>query len=56
MDIKDKLIKIIKSENKKCPFTDDEIAKQLSVTREAVTQLRKELDIPDSRDRRKTYL
>lgn len=56
MDIKDKLIKIIKSENKKCPFTDDEIAKQLSVTREAVTQLRKELDTPDSRDRRKTYL
>lgn len=56
MDIKDKLMEIIKNENKKCPFTDDEIAKQLSVTREAVTQLRKELDTPDSRGRRKTYL
>lgn len=56
MDIKDKLMEIIKNENKKCPFTDDEIAKQLFVTREAVTQLRKELDTPDSRDRRKTYL
>lgn len=56
MDIRDKLIKIIKNENKKCPFTDDEIAKQLAVTREAVTLLRKELNTPDSRDRRKTYL
>ncbi len=51
-----KLIKLIKEEDKKNPLTDVEIAKLLKARREEITLLRKELNILDSRERRKPYL
>lgn len=54
--MKDKLIRLIEEEDKKNPLTDGEIAKLLKARREEVTLLRKELNIPDSRERRKPLL
>lgn len=54
--MKDKLIRLIEEEDKKNPLTDGEVAKLLKVRREEVTLLRKELNIPDSRERRKPLL
>ncbi len=56
MDLESKLINIINTENKKNPLTDVEIAKFLGVARESVTNLRKELNITNSRQRRYPYL
>ncbi len=56
MDLKEKLVNIIRSENPKDPFTDVRLAKMLSTTRETVTMLRKELSMGNSRERRKPYL
>lgn len=47
---------IIEKEDKKNPYTDDEICKMLNITRGDVINLRKSLDIGDSRDRRKDLL
>lgn len=54
--MEDKLRKLIESEDKKNPYTDEQLADMLSMRRDAVTTLRSELNIPDSRERRKPYL
>lgn len=46
----------IESEDKRNPYTDEKIADILSLYRENVTNIRKELNIPDSRVRRKNEL
>lgn len=56
MELKDKVINMINTENKKNPLTDLEIAKFLNATREHITGLRKELNLPNSRQRRYPYL
>lgn len=56
MDIQTKLINIINTENKKDPLTDIQIAKFLNTTRENITNIRKELNISNSRQRRYPYL
>ena len=38
------------------PYTDEKIAEILDLSREIVTNIRKELKIPDSRERRKSEL
>ncbi|MDI3481275.1 MAG: hypothetical protein PWQ97_930 [Tepidanaerobacteraceae bacterium] len=54
--IKERLVQIIKSEDKKNPYTDDQLAGMLGARRDEVTVLRGELGIPDSRERRKPFL
>lgn len=56
MNAKDKLLGIIKNEDKKSPLTDEKISKKLEITREAVTMMRRELGLGDSRERRKQYI
>ncbi|CUH94565.1 hypothetical protein P22_0631 [Propionispora sp. 2/2-37] len=56
MELKEKLINIVRSENPKDPFTDVRLAKMLSTTRETVTVIRKELNMGNSRERRKPHL
>ncbi|EHI97230.1 PTS system transcriptional activator [Clostridium sp. DL-VIII] len=51
-----RLIELINSEDKKNPYTDQELAGFLSIPRLKVIQMRNELNIPDSRDRRKELL
>lgn len=54
--MKKTIIDIIAKEDKKNPYTDDQIAKMLNIRRDEVTQLRCQQDIPDSRRRREPYL
>jgi len=54
--VKEKLKDLILKEKRKQPYTDMELAQRLLVSREYVTSLRKELQIPDSRERRKKYI
>ncbi|HHY41796.1 MAG TPA: sigma 54-interacting transcriptional regulator [Thermoanaerobacterales bacterium] len=54
--MKDHLKELIEGEDKKNPYTDDQLAKMLNLRRDVVTILRNELNIPDSRERRKPYL
>lgn len=54
--MKSKLQEILSQENRKEPYTDQELSEELTVSREYVTLLRKELHIPDSRERRKEYI
>ena len=56
MDLKTKLINLVDTENKKNPLTDLQIAKYLNTTRENVTNMRKDLNINNSRQRRYPYL
>lgn len=56
MEMQNKIINIINTENKKNPLTDMEIAKFLNTTRENITNIRKELNILNSRQRRYPYL
>ncbi|VBB05078.1 phosphotransferase system mannose-type iia component [Lucifera butyrica] len=56
MDLKEKIVSILQTENKKNPFTDAKLAKLLSTTRETITVLRRELSIGNSRERRQPYL
>lgn len=51
-----KLKELIRREDKCNPSTDQELADRLSLRREDVTQLRKKMGIPDSRERRKVQL
>lgn len=51
-----KLTELINTEDKKNPYTDQELAELLSIPRLKVIQKRNELNIPDSRDRRKELL
>ncbi|GKU28458.1 sigma 54-interacting transcriptional regulator [Clostridium folliculivorans] len=52
----DKLIEIIKTEDKKNPYTDQELSEMLSMPRAKIIAERNRLNIPDSRDRRKDIL
>ncbi len=52
----EKLVEIIKQEDKKNPYTDQELAKILSLPRLKIISERNKLNIPDSRDRRKKML
>ncbi|ROR27361.1 sigma 54 modulation protein [Mobilisporobacter senegalensis] len=54
--MKDQIINMIEEEDKKNPFTDEEIAIALDIFRENVTTIRKENDIPDSRERKKQVI
>jgi len=56
MNLKSKLLNIINTENKKNPISDIKLSKMLSTTRESITTLRKEINIGNSRERRKPYL
>ncbi|MBU2700181.1 transcriptional regulator with AAA-type ATPase domain/transcriptional regulatory protein LevR [Sporomusaceae bacterium BoRhaA] len=56
MDLKNKVINLVDTENKKNPLTDVQIAKYLHTTRENITNIRKELNINNSRQRRYPYL
>lgn len=50
------ILHCIESEDKKNPYTDEKIADVLELSREVVTNVRKEYNIPDSRERRKVVL
>lgn len=54
--MEDKLKELIENENKKNPYTDEQLAEMLGLRRDEVTALRGKLNIPDSRERRKPYL
>lgn len=56
INLEAKIKKIIDSEDKRNPYTDEEIAKQVGISREIVTQCRKLNRIPDSRQRRKEII
>lgn len=56
MNLKDKLLNIVNTENKKNPISDIKLSKMLSTSRENITVLRKEINIGNSRERRKPYL
>lgn len=50
------ILHCIETEDKKNPYTDEKIADLLDLSREIVTNTRKQLNIPDSRERRKLLL
>lgn len=50
------ILRVIREEDGKNPYTDGELAEILKVDREMITKLRLEKDIPNSRDRRKNIL
>lgn len=54
--MKDRIAAIIREENPKRPWTDEEIAGQLGLLREEVTNTRKTMGIEDSRGRRKPVI
>lgn len=56
MESKNKLLKLIENENRTCPLTDEELGKELVLTRESITIMRRNLNIEDSRKRRNNYL
>ena len=47
---------IIGGENKKNPLTDEQIAEKMGLSREKITLMRKENNIPTSKNRMKPYL
>ncbi len=51
-----RLSELIDTEDKKNPYTDQELSELLSIPRLKVIEKRRELSIPDSRDRRKALL
>lgn len=50
--MKDEIFKILENEDKKNPLTDEEIALELKISREVVTEYRKKENIGNSRNRR----
>lgn len=54
--MKEKMIHLIAQEDKRKPYTDEQLANLLGVKREQVTLLRRQADILDSRERRKPLL
>ncbi len=54
--MREKIQNLIAEENHNEPYTDTELCKQLFVSREYVTLLRKELKILDSRERKQDYI
>ncbi|GAA0182064.1 sigma 54-interacting transcriptional regulator [Clostridium sediminicola] len=55
-DINSRINELIKNEDKKKPYKDIDLAKMAGCERGYITQIRKKLDIPDSRIRLKTIL
>lgn len=53
---KERLQVLIDTEDRKNPYTDEALAKKLSISRGEITLLRQKLKIPDSRERRKPIL
>lgn len=53
---KERLLELIKNEDKKNPYTDEQLAEMLGIRRDEVTILRGKFKIPDSRERRKPHL
>lgn len=54
--MEDKIKKLIASEDKKNPYTDERIAEMCHISREDVTVIRQMHHIPDSRERRRILL
>lgn len=54
--MKDAIISLIEKEDKKNPYTDEEIANSLNIFREYVTTIRNENGIADSRERKKQVI
>ncbi|WP_029452877.1 sigma 54-interacting transcriptional regulator [Clostridium algidicarnis] len=54
--MEERIIQLMKDEDKKNPFTDEQIAIKLHIFRENVTNVRREYDISDSRTRRRPLL
>ncbi|NTW71936.1 MAG: sigma 54-interacting transcriptional regulator [Eubacteriaceae bacterium] len=54
--MKEKLLQLIKDEDKKNPFTDEQLSELLAMNRSNITLLRSKLEIPDSRVRRMPIL
>ncbi len=54
--MEERIKQIINHEDKKAPYTDEQIARQLGVRRDEITLLRHKLQIPDSRKRRQPLL
>ncbi len=50
------LVKLIASESKKTPLTDDQLANELRLSRQVVVRLRQKTGIPSYSERRKPYL
>lgn len=50
--IEDTIFELIKTENKKMPLTDNDIAKKVNTTRAYITKFRKEKNLPNSNQRR----
>lgn len=51
-----KLLDLVRSEDKKKPLTDQEIAEKLNVSRSEVVRIRHSLNIGDSRERMESVL
>ena len=51
-----RILKEIDNEDKKNPYTDQELAQILNISRADVISFRKKFNIPDSRERKKTFL
>lgn len=56
MDIGNLIMELLKSEDKKNPYTDEQIAVKLKLLREVVTDFRKKNNIDNSRKRRLQYI
>ncbi|MGG7058832.1 sigma 54-interacting transcriptional regulator [Clostridium nigeriense] len=56
MDIGNLIMELLKSEDKKNPYTDEQIAVKLKLLREVVTDFRKKSNIDNSRKRRLQYI
>lgn len=54
--MKKKLIELIRREDGKNPYTDEQLSNHLRVSRESITNLRNELGISNSRERRRNNL
>lgn len=54
--MKDKIILTIKNEDKRKPYTDEQLADVLNLKREQVTVLRQQAGLSDSRERRKPFV
>ena len=54
--IENTILELIKTENKKMPLTDNDIAKKVNTTRSYITQFRKEKNLPNSNQRREEIL
>ena len=56
MNIGNLINELLESEDKKNPYTDEQIADKLQILREVVTELRKKNNIDNSRNRRLQYI